>query len=59
MEENVCLSEILNGQCCCKCDCKDKDGATCCDGMYVVKEHGYCQGFKENGNKEEKLNEFY
>jgi hypothetical protein len=48
MEENVCLSEILNGQCCCKCDHRDKDGQTCCAGMYVVKEHGYCQGFKEN-----------
>ena len=42
MKENACLLEILNGSCCCKCDCKDKDSATCCDGMYVVKEHGYC-----------------
>ena len=55
MEENVCLSEILNGKCCCKCDRRDEDGQTCCDGIYVVKEHGYCQEF--NQKKEEKIGE--
>lgn len=45
MEENSCLLEILNGQCCCKCARRDKDSQTCCCGTYVVKEHGYCQGF--------------
>jgi hypothetical protein len=45
MKENTCLSEILAGQCCCKCVSKDEDGKTCCNGTYVAKEHGYCQMF--------------
>ena len=52
VEENVCLLEILNEQCCCKCACKDESDQTCCDEIYVVKEHGYCQGFKEKKGKE-------
>ena len=54
MEENACLLELLNGQCCCKCDRKDKDAQTCCRGTYVVKEHGYCQGFMAYTEGEEK-----
>ena len=54
MEENVCLSEMLTGQCCCKCACRDKDGNTCCNGTYVVKEHGYCQEFGNFNAKKEK-----
>jgi hypothetical protein len=50
MDEN-CLLELLNA-CCCKCGYRD-DNKTCCRGLYVVKEHGYCQGFKEkSGDKE-------
>ena len=50
MDES-CLLELLNA-CCCKCGCRDDD-KTCCKGLYVVKEHGYCQGFKEkSGDKE-------
>lgn len=50
MDEN-CLLELLN-ECCCKCGYRDildhaSNDKTCCRGMYIVKEHGYCQGFKE------------
>ena len=40
-----CLLEVLKA-CCCKCEYRD-DAETCCSGMYVVKPHGYCQGFKK------------
>ena len=50
MDEN-CLLELLNA-CCCKCGSRDDD-TTCCMGLYVVKEHGYCQGFKEKSGDEE------
>ena len=45
MDEN-CLSELIDG-CCCECGLRDDD-KTCCKGLYIVKEHGYCQGFKRN-----------
>jgi hypothetical protein len=48
MDEN-CLMELLNA-CCCKCDLRDDD-KTCCMGLYVIKEHGYCQRFKVKGDK--------
>ena len=48
MDEN-CLSESLDG-CCCECGLRDND-ETCCKGLYIVKEHGYCQGFKRNRDK--------
>ena len=50
--DEECLFELLNA-CCCRCEFKDDD-ETCCKGLYVVKKHGYCQGFKlkATGDKE-------
>ncbi|MHB1679979.1 MAG: hypothetical protein ACYCTB_05650 [bacterium] len=46
MNEN-CFLELLNA-CCCECGHKDKNNnedKTCCNGIYIAKEHGYCQNF--------------
>ena len=44
MNENACLLKLLK-TCCCVCGFKDKDGKTCCGGIYVAEKHGYCQDF--------------
>jgi hypothetical protein len=45
MDEN-CFLELLNA-CCCKCGYKDKNNEdkTCCSGLFIAKEHGYCENF--------------
>ncbi len=44
--DEKCFLNLLNS-CCCECGNKDKNDKTCCNGIYIAKEHGYCQDFIE------------
>ncbi|MHB1665548.1 MAG: hypothetical protein ACYCT7_09885 [bacterium] len=54
MDEN-CFLELLDA-CCCKCGHKDKNSEdkTCCNGIYIAKEHGYCQNFIKKSIKDDR-----
>ncbi len=45
-EDTKCFLETLKA-CCCVCGNRDDDGKTCCYREYIVKEHGYCQSYKD------------
>jgi hypothetical protein len=36
---------VFSNACCCRCSKKDKGYNTCCNGEFVINQHGYCEDF--------------
>ncbi len=57
MDEN-CFLNLLNA-CCCECGRKDKNNEnedkTCCNSLFITKQHGYCQDFTKKNTDDKNV----